>query len=265
MAHLSLVPWQEGVIMGIGEPWLRKLGTHLDGFRSFPGMTSPLGVIPSTQGDLWMFVGGRDQGKVLLTARSMLARLGPAFVAVEEVPSFRYADGRDLSGYEDGTENPTGERAVDVALVPGDEPGLAGSSFVAVQRWVHDLTLLERLPAVEQDHIIGRHRTLNHEIEDAPASAHVKRSAQESYLPEAFMVRQSMPWGTPSQHGLYFVAYGRSLDAFERVLTRMAGIEDGMRDALFTFTHPVTGGYYWCPPVLEGRLNLRAIHLGQVR
>ena len=69
------------------------------------------------------------------------------------------------------------------------------------------------------------------------------------------MVRRSMPWGTPSQHGLYFVAYGRSLDAFERVLTRMAGIEDGMRDALFSFTHPVTGGYYWCPPVLEGRLD----------
>ena len=67
----------------------------------------------------------------------------------------------------------------------------------------------------------------------------------ESYLPEAFMVRRSVPWGTPSQHGLYFVAYGRSLDAFERVLTRMAGIEDGMRDALFSFTHPVTGGYYW--------------------
>jgi putative iron-dependent peroxidase len=56
-----------------------------------------------------------------------------------------------------------------------------------------------------------------------------------------------------------FVAFGKSLDAFEAQLKRMAGAEDGTVDALFTFTRPVTGAYYWCPPVRGRKLDLRAI------
>ena len=68
-----------------------------------------------------------------------------------------------------------------------------------------------------------------------------------------------MPWADATQAGLVFVAFGRSLDAFEAQLKRMAGTEDGIADALFTFSRPVTGAYYWCPPVRNGRLDLRAI------
>jgi ATP-dependent HslUV protease ATP-binding subunit HslU len=35
--------------------------------------------------------------------------------------------------------------------------------------------------------------------------------------------------------------------------------EDGIADALFTFSRPVTGGYYWCPPVAAARLDLRCL------
>jgi hypothetical protein len=52
-----------------------------------------------------------------------------------------------------------------------------------------------------------------------------------------------------NEHGLYFVAYGESLDRFERVLRRMAGLDDGIVDRLLSFTRAVSGGYYWCPPV----------------
>jgi porphyrinogen peroxidase len=88
----------------------------------------------------------------------------------------------------------------------------------------------------------------------------VKRTAQESYDPPAFMVRRSMPWGGVTDHGLYFVAYGKSLDRFERVLRRMAGLDDGIVDALLSFTRAVSGGYYWCPPVdPTGALDLSAL------
>ena len=97
---------------------------------------------------------------------------------------------------------------------------------MAVQRSVHDLTTLEQMPRDEQDHVIGRFRGSNEEISDAPASAHVKRAAQESFNPEAFTLRRSMPWGDVRRNGLYFVAFARSLDPFERVLTRMVGLED---------------------------------------
>jgi putative iron-dependent peroxidase len=39
----------------------------------------------------------------------------------------------------------------------------------------------------------------------------------------------------------------------------MVGAEDGIVDALFRFTKPVTGAYFWCPPVQRGRLDFRAI------
>jgi len=55
------------------------------------------------------------------------------------------------------------------------------------------------------------------------------------------MVRRSMPWGDVRQRRLYFVAYGESLDRFERVLSRMAGLEDGVVDGLATFTRAVSG------------------------
>jgi putative iron-dependent peroxidase len=39
----------------------------------------------------------------------------------------------------------------------------------------------------------------------------------------------------------------------------MVGAEDGTPDALFRFTRPIAGAYYWCPPVKDGRLDLSAL------
>lgn len=50
-----------------------------------------------------------------------------------------------------------------------------------------------------------------------------------------------------------------TIDAFEALLARMVGAEDGVVDALFRFTRPVSGSYYWCPPMVSGRLNLTAL------
>jgi putative iron-dependent peroxidase len=41
----------------------------------------------------------------------------------------------------------------------------------------------------------------------------------------------------------------------------MSGLEDGIVDALFVFSRPTTGGYYWCPPLKDGRLDLRILGL----
>jgi putative iron-dependent peroxidase len=68
-----------------------------------------------------------------------------------------------------------------------------------------------------------------------------------------------MPFADPTGEGLIFVAFGKSFDAFEVQLRRMVGLEDGITDALFRFSRPTTGGYYWCPPVRDGRLDLRAL------
>ena len=168
---------------------------------------------------------------------------------------FTYRQGRDLTRFEDGTENPQGELAVKSSIVAQGEH-LRGSSFLVVQRWVHDLMRFRRFSEERREMLIGRRAESNDEIEEAPESAHVKRTAQESFEPAAFMSRRSMPWATATQEGLEFIAQVESLDRFEIMMRRMAGLEDGIVDGLFTFSRPVSGGYYWCPPVAGGRLDL---------
>jgi len=70
-----------------------------------------------------------------------------------------------------------------------------------------------------------------------------------------------MPWADETREGLVFVAFGKSFDAFEVLLNRMMGAEDGIADALFRFTHPISGGYFWCPPIDAGRLDLSVLGL----
>src|SRR5579884_351797 len=260
VARLCDVPAPERTVLGFGEPLALALGARIPGLRAFPSVSGPGCAFPATQHAVWAFFASADASDLHDRTRTFCALLGEAFVLREEVACFRYREGRDLSGYEDGTENPTGERAVEAAIVGDRDAAPHGSSFVAVQRWVHDADRLARLAADARDDVIGRRLSTNDEIEGAPPSAHVKRTAQESFDPPTFMVRRSMPWGGVQGHGLYFVAYGESLDRFERVLRRMAGLEDGIADALLTFTRPVSGGYYWCPPVgAGGRVDLSAL------
>jgi len=57
--------------------------------------------------------------------------------------------------------------------------------------------------------------------------------------------------------GLVFLSFSATLDPFTAQLRRMVGAEDGVVDAIFAFTTPVTGAVYRCPPVQgEGRLVL---------
>jgi len=252
LARLSELRVSGDQVIGVGAPLVLAAGhASVLGLRGFPALVGPGCNVPSTQGAAWLFFRGEDPGEVLHSTRATLASLGGAFRVEEDTATFRYAGGRDLSGYEDGTENPEGERAREVAI--RDD----GASFVAAQRWLHDLAHFEDLAPAERDAIIGRSRTTNEELAGAPESAHVKRAAQESFDPEAFMLRRSMPFGGVGEHGLYFVAFGASLDPFERVLRRMVGLEDGIVDGLFRFSRPVSGGHYWCPPITsDERLEL---------
>ena len=111
----------------------------------------------------------------------------------------------------------------------------------------------------QQDHSIGRNLDSNEELDDAPESAHVKRTEQEGFEPEAFTVRRSMPWANETEEGLVFVSFGKAFDAFEAQMKRMIGNDDGIIDGLFAFAKPITGSYFWCPPVANGKLNLSAV------
>jgi putative iron-dependent peroxidase len=256
----------EEMVVGLGPSLVALLGKEIQGLRPFPTMVGPGVDIPATPSALWIWLRGGDRGKLVHLTNRLGSILAPAFRFDEVIDGFKHDEtpegmGRDLSGYEDGTENPEGEDAVEAAVLRGAGSALDGSTFVAAQRWVHELSIFDKMSQGQRDHVIGRRQTDNEELDDAPDSAHVKRTAQEDFEPEAFVLRRSMPWADADEEGLVFVAFGRSLDAFEAQLTRMSGQEDGIVDALFSFSRPVTGGYFWCPPVKDGRLNLEAVGL----
>jgi putative iron-dependent peroxidase len=256
LERLARRPHDPASVVGLAAPLLAAIGAHIDGLRVFP---QDVPQFPSTQAALWLARSHSDRGVAFDAGTAFAALLGDAFTVVEEVDAFVYRGGRDLSGFEDGTENPKAEAASAAAIVGGRGDGLDGGSFVAVQRWVHDLRAVEAMSAGARDNVVGRRRDGNDEIADAPPSAHVKRTAQESFDPPTFILRRSMPYGGIAEHGLYFIAYGESLDRFERQVHRMTGRDDGIPDGLLAFTRPVTGGYYFCPPLLDdGRLDLRA-------
>lgn len=265
-----LAPLVEGqtLVAGLGPLTVSALGATVPGLREFPVLASALVPIPSTPTALWCWLRGDDLGDLVELTRRIERALAPAFDLDCVVDGFRHGQGpnghgRDLTGYEDGTENPQDQAAQAAALVHADAraPGMDGSSFVAVQQWVHHFEVFDALSAQAQDAMVGRRRSDNAELDDAPASAHVKRTAQESFSPEAFVVRRSMPWTAGLDAGLMFVAFGHSFDAFEAQLRRMAGLDDGVVDALFQMSTPVTGAYFWCPPVCDGKLDLQAVGL----
>lgn len=259
LAALAALVDGERCVVGIGDSVLRTLGMRIEGMRPFPSYSGRGFDVPATPAALWCWLRGTDRGDLLHHGHAIEAALDPAFCLDDAIDAFRHGSGRDLTGYEDGTENPRGRKAAAAAAVDGRGAGLDGSSFVAVQEWVHDFDRFHAMSATEQDNSIGRRRRDNVELAHAPASAHVKRTAQESFEPEAFVLRRSMPWTDGPWAGLMFVAFGRSLDAFEAQLKRMVGAEDGIADALFRFTRPVTGSYFWCPPVRRGRIDLQAL------
>lgn len=251
----------EATLVGLGASLVAALDTRIEGLKSFPALAAPGLDIPSTQTALWLWLRGEDRGELLHRGQALTALIEEAFSLEQALDTFLHAGGRDLSGFEDGTENPKDEAALKAAIVPEAGHAPAGSSFVAVQQWIHDLRGFSARPAHEQNMTIGRDKESNEELEDAPESAHVKRTAQEDFEPEAFVLRRSMPWVEAERAGLFFVAFGASLEAFEAQLYRMSGLEDGIRDALFSFTHPLTGAYYWCPPVSGAKLDLSALGL----
>jgi len=249
----------ENCVVGLGQSLIRALDRDVPGLKRFQASELKAAPAPSTPSALWCWLRGTSRGDLFELSRTLADKLACAFALETAVDAYKHGSGRDLTGYEDGTENPKGKKALEAAVVTGKGPGLDGASFVAVQQWAHNFHAFNAMTVKQQDNSIGRRRRDNVELEDAPESSHVKRTAQESFAPEAFMMRRSMPWNDATRGGLMFVAFGASLYPFEAQLKRMSGGEDGVVDALYKFTQPVSGAYFWGPPTSNGKLDLRAI------
>jgi putative iron-dependent peroxidase len=207
---------------------------------------------PSTQHDLWLWINGSSQDVVFEHTRAAAMAIETVAQLANETVAFVHRDSRDLTGFLDGTANPSLLEAPMAALVPDGRPGAGGSHVLAI-RWVHDLRAFHALATEEQEAIIGRTKTDSIELDDdaKPPTAHIARvEIEDTAGVELPIYRRSVPYGTVAEHGLYFVAFSADRARFDTMLGRMFGISgDGLHDRLTDFSRPVGGAYYYAPPL----------------
>lgn len=207
--------------------------------------------MPATQHDVLFWIQGRDSDVVYDAVERIAVAFASIATAAVDLPCFTYHDSRDLTGFVDGSANPKGKAARTAALVPEDQAG-AGGSFVMTQRWNHDLAAFRALPVAEQEMVVGRTKadSVEFEEEHMPHNAHVARTDFKQDGEAMKIWRRSMPFGSARDHGLLFLAFSCRLGRFDVLLRRMAGDwEDGVRDRFTDFSTPVTGSYWYAPPV----------------
>jgi porphyrinogen peroxidase len=202
-------------------------------------------VMPATQHDAVLWLSGSAYDVVFDTAREAIAALAGLALVADETSSWPYQHDRDLTGFIDGTENPSLIDAPEVAVIPDPDPG-AGGTILLLQKWAHDATAWEALAVPRQERVIGRTKPDSVELADKPAESHVASTDQERF---GHIFRRNMPYGTVTDHGTMFVGFSAEQRRLSAMLDSMAGLTTGVRDALTYYTRPRSGAYYFVPSI----------------
>ena len=200
-------------------------------------------VMPATQHDAVLWLSGSAYDVIFDVARAAIAELqGLATVAVE-TSSWPYQHDRDLTGFIDGSENPTLVDAPGLVLIPEGRPG-AGGTILLLQKWAHDAAAWESLPVATQEQVIGQTKPDSIELDDKAPDSHVASTDQDRF---GKIFRRNMPYGTVTDHRTMFVGFRSEQRPLSTMLESMAGLAGGARDALTLYTRPLTGAYYFVP------------------
>ena len=222
-----------------------------EGLKSFSGMNHEDRYMPAVPIDLFIQLRSDRQDVNYIASRRISSLFGETIELIEQVPCFRYLDGRDLTGFVDGTENPKGRKRREVALINGGT--FASGSFVHIQRYRHHLARWERVPTEEQELIIGRTKMDDVEMakDKMPDFAHVHRANVKDQNGKSLeIMRQSMPYGNLNEQGLLFISYSANSWHFETILTNMVyGSDAGSYDHLLNYTSAETGAAFFAPSV----------------
>jgi putative iron-dependent peroxidase len=241
-------------VMGFGsEVWDRLFGpprpAELHPFREIRAGSRHA---VSTPGDLLFHIRAKRMDLCFELATQIMLRLQDSVSQVDEVHGFRYFDDRDLIGFVDGTENPTGQAAIDATLVGEEDTAFSGGSYVLVQKYLHNLRAWNALPTEAQERIIGRTKLSDLELNDSvkPSSAHNALTTIVQNGKEIKILRDNMPFGHAAggEFGTYFIGYGRSPQPIEQMLENMfIGRPAGNYDRLLDFSRAVTGSLFFVP------------------
>lgn len=244
----------EGVNLVVGfrpEMWraLRPDAIPTDASSFQHELVGPDGFsIPATQADIFIWVAGGSYDVVFDVAQAIVDLLAAIAGVVRELTGWAYQHNRDLTGFQDGTENPSLIDAPGVALIDETQAG-AGGSILLFQQWKHDARAWRAQSVEQQERVIGRTKSDSIELDERrmPPDSHVSRTTLEEGGQELPIFRRNMAYGDVGDHGTVFVGFAKQQHRLQRMLERMAGIGDGVRDALTRFSVPLSSAYYFIP------------------
>ena len=242
-------------VAGIGsDAWDRLFSgprpAELHPFRKLDGAKHRA---PSTPGDLLLHIRAGQMDLCFELASQVTKRCSGSVTVVDEVHGFRFFDERDLLGFVDGTENPTGRAAAAAVTIGAEDPSFAGGSYVIVQKYVHDLAAWDALPVEAQERIIGRTKLSDIELADdvMPDDSHVMlNTITDADGTERKILRDNMPFGRvgSGEFGTYYIGYARTPDVIERMLRNMfVGDPAGRYDRILDVSTALTGGLFFVP------------------
>jgi putative iron-dependent peroxidase len=207
----------------------------------------------ATPGDLLFHIRANRMDLCFEYAAQLMTRLDGSVTVCDEVHGFRYFDERDLIGFVDGTENPSGAAAADAAIVSDEDPDFAGGSYVVVQKYVHDIPAWNALTVEEQEKVIGRSKLSDIEMPDEikPSNSHVAlNTIIDPDGTQRQIVRANMPFGAPGrgEYGTYYIAYAATPSVTEQMLVNMfIGDPPGNYDRILDFSTALTGALFFVP------------------
>jgi len=242
-------------VVGIGSTlWDRMIGgARPTGLHPFKQLVGGLHTAVATPGDLLFHLRARRMDLCFELARQLIDRLAGRADIVDETHGFKYFDERDLLGFVDGTESPTGLAAVRAATIAHQDPHFAGGSYVVVQKYLHDLRAWNALSVSEQEKVIGRTKLDDIELPDdvkAPNSHLALNTIVDADGGERQIVRDNMPFGTvgTGEFGTYFIGYAGASAVIEQMLENMfIGSPPGTYDRILDFSTAVTGSLFFVP------------------
>jgi putative iron-dependent peroxidase len=250
------IPARElAVVAGIGsDVWGRLYsGPRPVGLHPFRAVRGSAHGAVSTPGDLLFHIRAHRMDVCFELASQIMNRVSDAVHVVDETHGFKYFDTRDLLGFVDGTENPGGVDAAAAVTVGAEDAEFAGSSYVTVQKYVHDLAAWNALSVEEQERVIGRTKLSNVELPDdvKPSNSHVAlNTIVGPDGAERQILRDNMPFGSVGDgvFGTYYIAYSSAPDVTEEMLERMfIGDPPGNYDRILDFSTALTGSLFFVP------------------
>jgi len=207
----------------------------------------------STPGDLLFHIRAAQHDVCFELASLIMDRLAGSVSVIDEVHGFKYFDDRDLLGFVDGTENPTGAQAKAAITVGAEDEPFAGSSYVIVQKYLHDLDAWNALTVEEQERAVGRRKLSNVELTDIdkPSNSHVAlNTIVGPDGDELQILRDNMAFGTIGRRefGTYFIGYAATPRPIEQMLRNMfIGDPPGNHDRILDFSTAATGSLFFVP------------------